>query len=111
MAIARFLYTIGMYLLTPVILYRLAMRGLRYREYFARWQERFGFFAAPGIEGSIWVHAVSVGEVNAALPLIEALMRRLRQPRNRFGQISVSITTAMRGRTRSRKRLTEAGRS
>ncbi len=75
-AIARFLYTIGMYLLTPVILYRLAMRGLRYREYFARWQERFGFFAAPGIEGSIWVHAVSVGEVNAALPLIEALMRR-----------------------------------
>ena len=50
MAIARFLYTLTMYLLTPVILYRLAMRGLRYREYFARWHERFGFFAAPGIE-------------------------------------------------------------
>ena len=62
MAIARFVCTIGMYLLTPVILYRLAMRGLRYREQFARWQERFGFFAAPGIDGSIRVHEVSVCE-------------------------------------------------
>lgn len=67
-----------MYLLTPVILYRLAFRGLRYREYFARWRERFGFFRDPGIRNSIWIHAVSVGEVNGAMPLIEALMRRFR---------------------------------
>ena len=65
-----------MYLAVPVILYRLIARGLRYREYFGRWKERFGFFAAPGLQDSIWVHAVSVGEVNAAAPLIEALMRR-----------------------------------
>ncbi len=71
----RFLYTLTMYLLTPVILYRLAARGLKYPRYFARWRERFGFFPAPGIRDSIWVHAVSVGEVNAAVPLIEALMR------------------------------------
>jgi len=72
----RFLYTLTMYLAVPVILYRLAARGLRYREYFARWKERFGFFPRPGFDESIWVHAVSVGEVNAAVPLIEALMRR-----------------------------------
>lgn len=71
----RLLYTLTMYLLTPVILYRLAARGLRYRRYLSRWKERFGFFPPPGFENSSWVHAVSVGEVNAAVPLIEALMR------------------------------------
>jgi 3-deoxy-D-manno-octulosonic-acid transferase len=65
-----------MYLLIPLILYRLAVRGLRYREYFGRWRERFGFFPDPHIRESIWVHAVSMGEVNAALPLIDALMQR-----------------------------------
>lgn len=72
----RLLYTLTMYLLTPVILYRLAARGLRYRRYLSRWKERFGFFAAPGFRDSSWVHAVSVGEVNAAVPLIRALMQR-----------------------------------
>ncbi len=70
------LYTIVMYLLTPVILYRLAVRGLRAPAYFWRWKERFGFFPPPGLNDSIWVHAVSVGEFNAALPLIRALMER-----------------------------------
>ena len=72
----RSLYTLVMYLLTPVILFRLARRGLHYRGYLGRWRERFGFFRAPGFEHSVWVHAVSVGEVNAAVPLIEALMVR-----------------------------------
>ncbi len=72
----RLLYTLVMYLGTPLILYRLAARGLRYRDYFARWRERFGFFPDPGLRNSIWIHAVSVGEVNAAEPLIEALMAR-----------------------------------
>jgi len=76
MRLRRFIYTLTMYLLTPVILYRLAIRGLRYPDYFARWRERFGFFADPKIRDSIWIHAVSMGEVNAALPLIDALMQR-----------------------------------
>lgn len=65
-----------MYLGTPVILARLASRGLRYHDYFDRWKERFGFFPKPKLHNPIWIHAVSVGEVNAALPLIEALMER-----------------------------------
>lgn len=76
MRLRRFIYTLTMYLLTPVILYRLAVRGLHYPDYFSRWRERFGFFADPQIRDSIWIHAVSMGEVNAALPLIDALMQR-----------------------------------
>src|SRR6476646_2745295 len=72
----RLFYTALLYLLTPLVLYRLAARGIKYHGYFARWRERFGFFADPGIRDSIWVHAVSLGEVNAAVPLIEGLMRR-----------------------------------
>lgn len=72
----RFIYTLTLYLLTPFVIYRLTARGFKYHGYFARWRERFGFFADPGIKDSIWVHAVSLGEVNAAVPLIEALMRR-----------------------------------
>ena len=74
----RFIYTLTLYLLTPFVLYRLAARGLKYHGYFARWRERFGFFPDAGLRDSIWVHAVSLGEVNAAVPLIEALMDRYR---------------------------------
>jgi len=72
----RLFYTVTLYLLTPLVLYRLAARGFKYHGYFARWRERFGFFPDPGIRDSIWIHAVSLGEVNAAVPLIEALMLR-----------------------------------
>ncbi|MEO7325323.1 MAG: lipid IV(A) 3-deoxy-D-manno-octulosonic acid transferase [Dokdonella sp.] len=75
----RFIYTLTLYLLTPFVVYRLAARGFKYHGYFARWRERFGFFADPGIRDSIWIHAVSLGEVNAAVPLIEALMLRYRE--------------------------------
>lgn len=72
----RELYTLVMYVLTPVILYRLAARGLRARGYFSRWFERFAFFEPPAVAGTLWVHAVSVGEVNAAAVLIDALLQR-----------------------------------
>ncbi len=71
----RHLYTLAMYLATPLLVLRLLARGVRSRPYHRRWPERFGFFEAPGFSGSLWVHAVSVGEVNAAEPLIKALQR------------------------------------
>lgn len=92
--IDRALYTLVMYLGTPVILYRLALRGLRYRGYFARWRERFGFFLAPDLDRAIWVHAVSMGEVNAAAPLIDALMQRYRD--HDFVITTVTPTGSMR---------------
>jgi 3-deoxy-D-manno-octulosonic-acid transferase len=93
----RKLYNLTMRLLTPVILYRLALRGLRYREYFGRWRERFGFFKDPELKDTIWVHAVSVGEVNAAAPLIEALMDRFE------GQQFVITTVTPTGSARVQK--------
>lgn len=69
----RKLYSLAMYLGLPLILAHLAVRGLRDRDYLRRWSERFGFFTPPAESGGIVVHAASVGEVNAATPLIEAL--------------------------------------
>lgn len=66
-------YSVLLYLLVPAVLARLALRGLRNRGYWQRWRERFGHVAPAGREGVIWVHAVSVGEVKAAVPLLRAL--------------------------------------
>jgi len=72
----RFLYTLAMFLVTPVLVLRLLVRSLRSPpHHHRRWLERFGSFDAPGFSGSLWVHAVSVGEVNAAEPLVKALQR------------------------------------
>lgn len=69
----RNLYSLLLYLLIPLVLAYLFLRGLRDRGYLARWPERFGSFDAPTHPGGIWVHAVSMGEVNAAATLIRGL--------------------------------------
>ncbi len=69
----RSLYTALLYLLTPLLLLYLLFRGLKEPGYRKRWGERFGFFAAPGSGETLWVHAVSMGEVNAAAGLIRSL--------------------------------------
>jgi 3-deoxy-D-manno-octulosonic-acid transferase len=76
---ARFVYSFLLYLLLPVILLRLFLRGRKQPAYRAHVGERFGFYGheVPGKGGPlIWVHAVSVGETRAAQPLIEALLAR-----------------------------------
>jgi len=83
-----------MYALVPVMLYHLVWRGLRDRNYFRRWSERFGWYGVAPIEGSLWVHAVSVGEVNAAAPLIDAL--RARYPEAPFVVTTTTPTGAAR---------------
>lgn len=69
-------YTCLFYLITPLLVLRLWQRSLRAPAYRQRIAERFGFFAAPELSGSIWVHAVSVGEVIAAVPMIRELQAR-----------------------------------
>ncbi|QSA97548.1 lipid IV(A) 3-deoxy-D-manno-octulosonic acid transferase [Methylococcus sp. EFPC2] len=72
----RLVYSALFYSFTPFILGRLAWRGRRLPEYRERWAERFGFYAGPARQGSIWLHAVSVGEAEAAFPLIRELQKR-----------------------------------
>jgi 3-deoxy-D-manno-octulosonic-acid transferase len=67
------LYTIGAYLVLPWAILTLLKRGIRYRPYFRRWHERFGFVPRVHAEHLIWVHAVSVGEVRTIIRLVEHL--------------------------------------
>ncbi len=69
----RLLYTVLLHLGLPLALLRLVWRGIRSPNYLLRWGERLGRVPETVASGSIWVHAVSVGEVNAALPLARAL--------------------------------------
>ncbi|MDX1593658.1 MAG: lipid IV(A) 3-deoxy-D-manno-octulosonic acid transferase [Gammaproteobacteria bacterium] len=82
----RQLYTALLYLATPLILARLAWSGLRNRGYWRRWPERFGWAPGTPADDGIWVHAVSVGEVIAALPLIDRL-------RGAYPGVQVTVTT------------------
>lgn len=78
---ARLLYSLLLYLSLPAILLRLCWRALRAPAYARRWGERFGR-VAPLSAPVIWVHAVSVGETLAALPLVRRLQAT--QPRARL---------------------------
>jgi len=69
----RFIYNFIFYLIIPFILLRLLWRGMRAPAYWQRWSERFSFGSALPVQPSLWIHAVSMGEVQAAVPLIRAL--------------------------------------
>ncbi|MDG1773816.1 MAG: lipid IV(A) 3-deoxy-D-manno-octulosonic acid transferase [Oceanicoccus sp.] len=73
---ARYLYSVFFYLITPLILLRLAYRASKAPAYGQRIAERFGFFIAPKLNNTIWVHSVSVGETIAAAPLIKRLQQQ-----------------------------------
>jgi 3-deoxy-D-manno-octulosonic-acid transferase len=64
-----------LYLILPLALLRLYWRGRHDAGHRRRWRERLGFFP-PLPSGCLWVHAVSLGETRAALPLIRALLER-----------------------------------
>lgn len=68
----RLLYRGFVCLALPFALALIGWRGLRDRGYWRGLDERFGFGARSSV-GSIWVHAVSVGEVQAAAALVQAL--------------------------------------
>ncbi len=74
MRAVRTLYSVVLYLLVPAVVLRLLWRGLSHRGYWRRWSERFGFGPVLHTAKLIWVHAVSVGEVRAAQPLVRRLL-------------------------------------
>lgn len=82
----RFIYSALFYLLVPFIILRLVWRGIKAPLYWQRWLERFAYGSSNIPQGGIWLHAVSMGEVQAAIPLIKALIRH-------FPQYSILVTT------------------
>jgi 3-deoxy-D-manno-octulosonic-acid transferase len=72
----RHLYSFLMYLLTPYMLLRLWWKGRRLPAYRHRILERFVLNKRQAIKVDIWIHAVSLGEVIAVTPLIDALLAK-----------------------------------
>jgi 3-deoxy-D-manno-octulosonic-acid transferase len=69
-------YGLALRLATPLYLLRLWRRGAVEPGYRFRLMERLGFYPGrPPLPGAVWLHAVSLGETRAALPLVEALRR------------------------------------
>jgi len=76
---ARLLYTLLLYILTPLILIKLWLRGRKSPEYRQRWGERFGLiprFFDNSSQRPLWIHSVSLGETVAITPLVELLLQR-----------------------------------
>jgi 3-deoxy-D-manno-octulosonic-acid transferase len=70
----RQVYSALYLLLLPLVLSRLWWRGRRNPAYRERWQERIGSYSRTAADHRpFWVHAVSVGEVAASVPLVKAL--------------------------------------
>ena len=74
----RLLYSFLFYFALPFLLFRLWWRGLKAPAYRKRWLERLGFnyAKAENTKQPIWIHAVSVGETLAIVPLVKLLQAR-----------------------------------
>lgn len=71
----RLVYLIAVYLAAPLISIVYLWRGIWDRAYWVGFSERFGF-GPKAAESGVWLHAVSVGEVQACAALVNALHRR-----------------------------------
>jgi 3-deoxy-D-manno-octulosonic-acid transferase len=68
------IYTLAGIIYLPILLYRMIILGKSR----SGWAERFGFVEArPGTDRCLWIHAVSLGEVNATGTLVKAVQRDL----------------------------------
>lgn len=82
----RLCYTLIALLLAPLLFVNWLMRGVRERAYWRHLGERLG--EAPRSAGpTLWVHAVSAGEVQASAPLVTLL-------RDRHPTLALVVTTA-----------------
>lgn len=73
-ALALALYRLLWLLALPLVLGYFWLRGRRAPAYRKHLAERFGF--GPSLAGAVWVHAVSLGEMRSAAPLVRALLDR-----------------------------------
>ncbi len=73
MRVVLAVYTLLMALLLPVILLYIYLRSRKDPRYRKHLRERFGFYEKV-VPDAIWLHAVSLGEMLAATPLLERFL-------------------------------------
>jgi len=73
----RFMWFYGLLwtLMLPVVMGYLWWRGRKDPRYVQKLAERFGVYE-KSLEDSVWIHAVSLGELRSAAPLINTLLER-----------------------------------
>ncbi len=71
----RLVYSCLFLLLLPLAFLRLWRKGRKNKDYLQHWGERLGKISFQ-LQQSIWLHAVSMGEMVAANPLIQTLLDR-----------------------------------
>ena len=72
----RAFYRCAWLIALPLAFVYLWRRGRRQPAYRQNWGERLGRYPVKPSKPVIWLHAVSVGETRAAVPLIDALIER-----------------------------------
>lgn len=91
----HFFYDLLTYLLLIPFAFYWLIKGVGNRSYLDRLPQRFGF-GFPKLDGCIWVHAVSVGEVQASVPLVQSLLEQY--PEQKLVVTTVTPTGAARVR-------------
>jgi len=77
------LYVLAALIYSPVVVYR----TVRHKRYRTGWAQRFGKISRRSpAKRCIWLHAVSMGEVNAAKTIVAELARR-------FGDFEIVVST------------------
>jgi len=89
----RLLYNSLIYLLQLPVAFYWVFRGIVNPIYRDRVDQRFGI-GYPQLDRCIWIHAVSLGEVQAAVPLIRAISKRF--PNHNMLVTTVTPTGAAR---------------
>ncbi|ADT85377.1 lipid IV(A) 3-deoxy-D-manno-octulosonic acid transferase [Vibrio furnissii] len=85
----RLIYTLLLVLASPILLYSLYKKKPGKPAFGVRWKEHWGMTPKVTAPKPIWIHAVSVGESIAAIPVIKAI--KLAQPNQ---AIVVTTTTS-----------------
>ena len=67
------MYLVYTFLLYAGLLLTLPWYALKFRKYFPTLKDRLGYLQIPTLQRSVWIHAVSVGEVKSVRKLIEKL--------------------------------------
>lgn len=89
----RKIYTLIAYLIMPLVLARLFWKAYRRKQKVSRLRERFGYCDTHN-QGGIWLHAVSVGEAIAAVPLVKKL--KIQYPHYPIVITTMTVTGAER---------------